>query len=68
MSVPNPVIKIVHGDQLNNDTIIVNSPHRLVVGGSAIFERFDRSHQVVRRGSVVCRPRAKSIVRLCVRS
>lgn len=66
--VPAPVIKIVHGDQLNSDTIIVSSPHKFMDGGRAMLERFARSHHVAIRGKIVWAPRVNSRVRLCVRS
>lgn len=50
--VPVPVIKIVQGDQLNRDTIIVSSPHRFIEGGSAILDKFVMSHQVAISGSI----------------
>lgn len=66
--VPRPVITMVSEDQLNVDVMIISSPVRLTVGGSAMFIRFVNSHHVVIRGRISCRPRARSNVRLCVRS
>lgn len=44
------------------------SPMRLGRGGSAKLARLAINHHVVIRGSTICRPRARTIVRLCVRS
>lgn len=63
-----PVRISVSADQLYRAMIIVSSAIRLVVGGSAMFIRLARSHQVVIRGSRGCRPRVSSMIRLCVRS
>lgn len=68
MSVPAPVSKRVHQDQLNSDTIIISSPMRFGSGGSARLARLAINHHVAMRGSATCRPRASAIVRLCVRS
>lgn len=65
---PRPVRAMVQTDQLNIDTKIVSSPHRFVVGGSAILVRPVISHHVAINGSVVCSPRASNMVRLLVRS
>lgn len=46
----------------------MSSPIRLGRGGRAKFARLAMNHQVVIRGRAICRPRARSIVRLCVRS
>ena len=45
-----------------------SSPIRLIVGGRARFARLASSHQAAIRGRIVCRPRARIIVRLCTRS
>lgn len=66
--VPAPVRIRVHGDQLNRDVIIISSPIRFGRGGSARFARLLMNHHVAIRGSMVCIPRARTIVRLCVRS
>lgn len=63
-----PVIKIVQGDQLNIETIIVSSPHKFIDGGRAMFDKFVRSHHVAIRGRIVWAPRTKRRVRVCVRS
>ena len=66
MAVPDRIM--VGMDQLNRVIIIVSSAIKLVVGGSAMFVRFARSHQVLISGRRGCRPRVRSRVRLCVRS
>lgn len=68
ISVPNPVRTIVHQDQLNREVIIISSPMRLGRGGSARLARLAMNHQAAMRGRAICRPRARSIVRLWVRS
>lgn len=68
ISVPSPVRAIVHQDQLNREVMIINSPMRLGRGGSARLARLAMNHQAVMRGRAICRPRASSMVRLCVRS
>lgn len=45
-----PVRMIVSADQLNRVITIVSSAMRLVVGGSAMFVRLARSHQVAISG------------------
>lgn len=45
-----------------------SSPIRLIVGGRARFARLASSHQAAIRGRIVCKPRARIIVRLCTRS
>lgn len=66
--VPSPVRMMVHQDQLNREVMIISSPMRLGRGGSAKLARLAMNHQAVISGRAVCRPRASSIVRLCVRS
>lgn len=68
MRVPAPVRARVQADQLNKEVIIINSPMRFGRGGRARFARLLTNHQVAMRGRIVCMPRARSIVRLCVRS
>lgn len=68
MRVPRPVRAIVHQDQLNNEVRIISSPMRLGSGGRARLARLAINHQAVINGRAICRPRASSIVRLCVRS
>lgn len=48
--------------------IIISSPIRLGRGGSAKLARLEINHHVAMSGRIVCRPRARIIVRLCVRS
>lgn len=67
-SVPRPVSKIVQGDQLNNVVMIISSPIRLGRGGSAKLARFAINHHTAVSGKITCRPRARIIVRLWVRS
>lgn len=64
MRVPAPVRAKVHQDQLNKEVMIISSPIRLGRGGSARFARLARNHQAVMRGRAICRPRARTIVRL----
>lgn len=59
-----PIIMIDRLDQVNVDTTTNNSPMRLIEGGSARFMRLASSHQAAIRGRIVCRPRARIIVRL----
>lgn len=68
MSVPAPVKARVHQDQLKRDVIIINSPMRFGSGGRARLARLAMNHQVAISGRTICRPRARTIVRLCVRS
>lgn len=68
ISVPVPVRAIVQADQLNIDVIIINSPMRFGRGGRARLARFARNHQVVVKGKIIWRPRARIMVRLCIRS
>lgn len=63
-----PVRMIVREDQLKSVITMVSSAMRFVVGGSAMFARLARSHQVAIRGSRDCRPRVSSRIRLWVRS
>lgn len=51
-------------DHENIDIVTNNSPIRLMDGGRARFVKLARSHQAVIRGRIVCKPRAKIIVRL----
>lgn len=63
-----PVRIIEELDQLNKDVMIMSSPIRLIDGGSARLARLAKNHHVAIRGKIICRPRARVIVRLCVRS
>ena len=65
---PIPVKIRVHQDQLNRDVIIISSPIRLGSGGKARFARLAMNHQVAINGKTICNPRARTIVRLWVRS
>lgn len=64
ISMFSPMRMIVMLDHENVDSTIRISPIRLMVGGRARFDRLARSHQSAIRGRMVCRPRARSIVRL----
>lgn len=68
MSVPIPVRAIVQWDQLNREVKIMSSAIKLGRGGRAKFARLAMNHQEVISGRSICMPRAKIIVRLCVRS
>lgn len=68
MRVPAPVNARVQWDQLNREVRIISSPIRLGRGGSARLARLAMNHHVVIRGRTICRPRARTIVRLWVRS
>lgn len=46
----------------------MSSPMRFGRGGSARFARLAMNHHAVIRGKTIWSPRAKIIVRLCVRS
>lgn len=65
---PAPVRASVHQDQLNKDVIIISSPIRFGRGGRARLAKLAMNHQVAISGRTICRPRARTIVRLCVRS
>lgn len=64
MRVPVPVNARVHGDQLKREDKIISSPIRLGSGGRARFAKLARNHHEVIKGSAICIPRAKIIVRL----
>lgn len=58
-------------DRLDHENIAIitnSSPIRLMDGGRARLVRLASSHQAAIRGSKVCNPRARIIVRLCTRS
>lgn len=63
-----PVRISVREDQLKRAITMVSSAMRLVVGGRAMFVRFASSHQVAMRGRRGWSPRARSRIRLWVRS
>lgn len=64
----NPIKIIVILDHEKVDITTNNSPIKLIVGGRAKLVRLAKSHQVAISGRKVCRPRAKIIVRLWMRS
>lgn len=64
----NPIKMIVILDHEKVDITTNNSPIKLIVGGRAKLVRLARSHQVAISGRKVCKPRAKIIVRLWMRS
>ncbi len=68
MRVPAPVSRRVHQDQLNSEVIIISSPIKLGRGGRARLARLAMNHHDVIRGRAICNPRARTMVRLCVRS
>lgn len=68
IKVPVPVRARVHQDQLNIEVMIISSPMRLGSGGRARLARLAINHQAVIKGRATCNPRAKTIVRLWVRS
>lgn len=68
ISAPVPVSTRVHQAQLKRAVIIISSAIRLGSGGRARLARLAKSHQAAIRGRAICRPRARSMVRLWVRS
>lgn len=68
IKVPAPVKIRVQGDQSNIVEITINSAIRLGRGGNARFARLAMNHEVAIKGRAICNPRARTIVRLCVRS
>lgn len=66
--VPNPVKISVHQDQLNIEIMMVSSPIKLGSGGSARLASVNKNHHAAIRGKIICNPRAKYKIRLCVRS
>lgn len=68
MNMPAPVNAKVHQDQPNSEVIIIISPIRFGRGGRAKLARVARNHQQDIKGRAIWRPRARIIVRLCVRS
>lgn len=63
-----PIRMIDKLDQENVDTTTNNSPIRLIEGGSARFIRLASNHQAAIKGRITCKPRAKIMVRLWIRS
>lgn len=68
IKVPSPVSVMVQGDQLNRVVIIISSPIKLGRGGNAKLARLAINHQTAVRGKITCNPRARTMVRLWVRS
>jgi hypothetical protein len=64
MSVLVPVRRMVKLDHENEEVKIISSPIRLIVGGSVRLVKLAVSHHRAISGSIVCRPRVKSMVRL----
>lgn len=62
MLVPMRIIDIE--DHENVDITTNSSPIRLIVGGRARLVRLASNHQAAIRGRIVCRPRARIMVRL----
>lgn len=63
-----PIRIIVMLDHEKVDITTNSSPIKLIVGGRAKLVRLASSHQVAISGRSVCRPRARSMVRLWIRS
>lgn len=62
-------IRIIDTEDHENVAMTTNSsPMRLIVGGRAGLVRLASSHQAAIRGRIVCRPRARIMVRLWIRS
>lgn len=59
-----PMRTIVTFDHEKVDTIINSSPIRLMEGGKAKFVKLARTHHVVIKGRMDCKPRARIMVRL----
>jgi len=57
--------KIMDRSDHENMAIVTNSsPIRLIDGGRARFMRLASNHQAAIRGKIICRPRARIMVRL----
>ncbi len=63
-----PIRRMVGFDHEKIDITTSSSPIRLMVGGRARFVKLASSHQVVISGRKICRPRARIMVRLWMRS
>ena len=63
-----PIRIIVMLDHEKVDITTNSSPIKLIVGGRAKLVRLASSHQVAISGRGVCRPRARIMVRLWIRS
>lgn len=68
ITILSPIRIIVMLDHEKVDITTNNSPIRLIDGGRARLVRLARSHQAAISGRSVCRPRARIIVRLWIRS
>jgi hypothetical protein len=68
ISVLVPIRRMVKLDHENEEMMIISSPVRLIVGGSARLVKLAVSHHRAISGSIVCRPRVRSMVQLCTRS
>lgn len=64
ISVPKPVKISVHEDQSKRQVIINNSPIKLGRGGKAKLARVAINHHIVIKGRRICKPRARTMVRL----
>ena len=63
-----PIRIIVRFDHEKVDITTNSSPVRLIVGGRTRFVRLASNHQVAISGRRICRPRARIIFRLWIRS
>jgi hypothetical protein len=68
MSVLALIRRMVKLERENEEVMIISSPIRLIVGGIARLVKLAMSHHRAINGSIVCKPRVKSMVRLCTRS
>lgn len=68
MTTLSPSRIIERGDHENIDIRTNSSPMRLMVGGRARLVRLASSHHAAIRGRIICRPRARTMVRLWIRS
>ena len=68
ITILSPIRIIVMLDHEKVDSTTNSSPIRLIVGGRARLVRLAKSHQVAISGRSVCRPWARIIVRLWIRS
>lgn len=63
-----PVKIIVQFDHLKREEIMSSSPMRLGLGGRARLAKLAKNHDVPMSGRIICVPRARSSVRLWMRS
>ena len=68
ITILSPIRIIVMLDHEKVDITTNSSPIRLIVGGRARLVRLAKSHQVAISGRSVCRPWARIIVQLWIRS